>query len=61
MWYVWYNGERYMLTNDAVVADNSAAGVLVTFKIFDMAYDYVTTKNKIADLPAYSRWTVNAR
>jgi len=51
-WYVYYDAakQQYQLSNDSNIKWVAA------FINFDMAYDYVTNKNKMTDVTSYSRW-----
>lgn len=50
-YFVWYDGARYMLSTD------ETCNWLAEFKVFDMAYEYVTMRNGMHT--GYSRWTIN--
>lgn len=53
MFKIYYDGKEYKVTTDDVTYT-----ILATFKIFDMAYDYITRMNHANNQQAvYSRWT----
>lgn len=56
MWHVYYDGAQYKLTNDEKSIDVDRI-VIATFRVFDMAYQYVTGLNGNHTNNAYSRWT----
>ena len=58
-WHVYYSApeNRYKLTSGDVQSEATGAyDILASFKVFDMAYDYVTRMNG-DKTQAYSRWT----
>jgi hypothetical protein len=59
-WHVYYDGSQYKLRNSNAMEDFDLPNQIATFKVFDMAYDYVTKLNGTQHInQSYSRWTVN--
>ena len=58
MFCVYYDGKEYKLRADSQPCDKVT---LATFKIFDMAYEYVMHHNSNYKSQAYSRWTVQGK
>ena len=55
MFCVYYDGKEYKLRADTQPCDKVT---LATFKIFDMAYEYITRMNHANNQQSvYSRWT----
>lgn len=57
MWHVYYDGSMYKLSNDEKSIPDQFV-ILANFRVFDMAYQYVTTLNGNNRNNAYSRWMV---
>jgi hypothetical protein len=56
-WHIYYDKSKslYQLRQ----SENIMNDVIATFKVFDMAYDYVTRMNcSVNQNSAYSRWVV---
>ena len=56
-WIVYYDGKQYKLKHD--VSFNETIPEIAMFRVFDMAYQYISVLNGNAMSNVYSRWTLS--
>ena len=55
-WIVYYDGKQYKLKHD--VSMNETLPEIAMFRVFDMAYQYISVLNGRGTDSVYSRWMV---